>query len=289
MKKIAYILLIINILSCAQKQTEQAYIGKEINKEDVENIFDAMQADGIRIDQTHEWIFRFIDPSMDKLKTLENQLVELNYVSEQIFQLHDEQLVPVGVFCLEVSISAQFDAQAMFETCQSLTELAKKSGIQSFDGFSLVEDVLMAQAENESNFQTIKYINKGVASIDVVNTKLLSYKNRADYPWLLKIYAIYHTGIETPSEMPDEEEFIRLEQFENSIEDALKNATKSIYAMRSTSQGNRNIWIYVAEKEKVILALDQVKKANILTFNYEFEKDEDWQKAEKNIHALLKL
>lgn len=124
-------------------------------------------------------------------------------------------------------------------------------------------------------------LENGKPMIAVVNTDLLNWDSKASHPWLLHI-EIQYTGEKTTG-LPDEKDYIILDDIEGKIMEELKDSKGYLNVGRETSDGVREIYFACRDFRKPSKLLYQMQKeyADVFPLTYNIYKDKYWQSFDK--------
>lgn len=117
---------------------------------------------------------------------------------------------------------------------------------------------------------------KGKIDMAVVNTYLLDWEHKASHPWILKITFDYDQS--DGSELPSQEQYELLEQFEHELSIALPPDEGVIYFGRTTCNGTRTIFLACKEfRHSSKTVFEKLASFNDLKGNYDIYKDKYWR------------
>jgi hypothetical protein len=137
MKKLfPVICLLLAIISCGVKPKEKPVpdsVPKEyaISFEQIENMFNEMNASGVNTDTTMLYGYFFTDISKEKLDQAATELAKRNFEFVEIYPTDDK------VFVLHVERKEIHNARSLFELDKELYAIAEKYKLASYDGFDV--------------------------------------------------------------------------------------------------------------------------------------------------------
>ncbi len=122
---------------------------------------------------------------------------------------------------------------------------------------------------------------KDFYKVMVVNTALVGYQYKKDFPWSL----IIDVDIKDPSQhfkLPTETESIILNLFEDTLTDIIKGSCSCQYVGRITDNGCRSLYYHIENPKAVHEALQNFITSGLSSheFEYNISKDEEWKTSE---------
>ncbi|WP_421567745.1 DUF695 domain-containing protein [Stenotrophomonas sp. PD6] len=135
-----------------------------------------------------------------------------------------------------------------------------------------------------SLFET--YIGSDPAIV-VVNSALLQFAERKDFPWHLRIGV--HCAMQGENGMPTAEEVDSLSHLERLIEPAIQSDDNAIFLARITARGERVLLYRVRNPERAnetLQALISVSEP-LREWEYQMEHDADWLLAQPELELVI--
>ena len=123
-------------------------------------------------------------------------------------------------------------------------------------------------------------------AVVVINSALLTFKGREDFPWHLRVNIdckqIGANG------MPTSEEIVALQQLEDSIEAPLKADQNAIFLARITARSERVLLYRIHDPEVANNALQSLvaTASPLREWDYRMEHDIHWNLAQPELHLL---
>ncbi len=150
----------------------------------------------------------------------------------------------------------------------------QKEFIEKYDG-------VRYETQNDEHSILKAELESGNKLIAVVNTQLLNWDSKASHPWIAVITFRYDG--QSNNGMPNEEDYQRLNEIEESILQQLADKDGYLYIGRQTASNEREIYFACKDFRKPSIVFFKIQQDNENKFEIEYDiyKDKYWQSFER--------
>jgi hypothetical protein len=253
-----------------------------ITLEDIQNMYDGMEANGVNVASDFLYTYFFISKEKLKLEALKTELEQQGFSSITLDEDEDE-------FLLSASRIEKHNAKSLFELGELFYRLADKYFVE-YDGFDLGNpDGESAIASDDyavaEEFEVADLEKDGLPELVVLNSAFEHFPHKSEFKYLLKFAAGYK--ISDRSNLPMQKDIKKLDKLEHHAEDILnKSRIENYYVFRTTNNGERDFYIAVADKCGAINALEKFSKKNEISVIV--IEDENWKVYYDTLNRLPK-
>lgn len=149
----------------------------------------------------------------------------------------------------------------------------EKEFVEKYDG-------IRRHTENDTYSGLEGRLENGNRLIATVNAELLRWNSTASHPWILKVEIRYN---DAGGGMPDEKTYELMHEFENAMNDHLKDANGYLYIGRQTGESVREIFFACRDFRTPSKVTSDLMAAysDRLNISYDIYKDKYWKTFER--------
>ena len=213
--------------------------------------------------------------------------IDITIVHDE-FSEENESVITNGVFIFldnylgELDFATTIDNLSVTGRKQAEKELIPIDKLKDFLAWRQKEFIekyegLRHTIENDSYSMLEARLENGDPLIAVVNTDLLEWDRKASHPWVLTVEIPYDG--KNNNGMPDEAEYKRLDEAEQSLSEKLQAADGYLNIGRQTAQNLREIFFACKDFRKPSKVLDEMKNefAGKMKISFDISKDKYWR------------
>ncbi len=182
----------------------------------------------------------------------------------------------------ELNLATKIDAISVVSKKEAKKELIPIEKLHDFLVWREKEFVekyegLRYDTENDTYSALEGELENGNPLVAIINSTLLNWDRKASHPWIL-VVTIPYDGSEHNG-MPNQETYALMDEVEDEILEALKDADGYLNIGRETVDGVREIYFACNEFRKPSKVLHEIKHnfERQLTISFNIYKDKYWQ------------